>query len=142
MFLKEKRCGTIKGRGCADGRPQRDYMSKEDTSSPTVATEALILSCLIDAIEKRDVATCDIPGAFMQSDMEGDVVMKLEGVMADVILKIDPTKYKKHTILERGKPVVYVKLKKGTLRDLASGAAVLAEPVVAARGVGVCDKPI
>jgi hypothetical protein len=55
----------------------------------------------------------------MQSDMEGDVVMKLEGVMADVILKIDPTKYKKHTILERGKPVVYVKFKKalyGTLQ--------------------------
>jgi hypothetical protein len=119
MFLKEKRCGTIKGRGCADGRPQRDYMSKEDTSSPTVATEALILSCLIDAIEKRHVATCDIPGAFMQLDMEGDVCMKLEGVMAEVITKIDPTKYKKHTTLERGKPVVYVKLKKalyGTLQ--------------------------
>jgi hypothetical protein len=28
MFLKEKCCGTIKGRGCADGRPQRDYMTK------------------------------------------------------------------------------------------------------------------
>jgi hypothetical protein len=27
MFLKEKRGGTIKGRGCAIGRPQRDYMS-------------------------------------------------------------------------------------------------------------------
>ena len=23
MFLKEKRCGTIKGRGCADGRKQQ-----------------------------------------------------------------------------------------------------------------------
>jgi hypothetical protein len=120
MFLKEKRCGKIKGRGCADGRPQRDYMSKEDTSSPNVATEALIISCIIDAIERRDVATCDIPGAFMQSDMEGDVIMKLEGVMADVILKIDPSKYKKHTVLKRGKPVVYVRLKKalyGTLQE-------------------------
>jgi hypothetical protein len=90
MFLKEKRCGTIKGRGCADGGPQRDYMSKEETSSPTVATEALILSCIVDAAEGRDVATCDIPGAFMQSDMKGKVVMKLEGVMAEVIVKIDP----------------------------------------------------
>ena len=52
MFLKEKRCGTIKGRGCADGRSQRGYMTKEETSSPTVATEALILTCVIDAIEK------------------------------------------------------------------------------------------
>jgi hypothetical protein len=44
MFLKEKRCGTIKGRGCADGWKQRDYMTKQETSSPTVATEALLLS--------------------------------------------------------------------------------------------------
>jgi len=28
MFLKEKRDGTIKARGCADGRPQRIYTSK------------------------------------------------------------------------------------------------------------------
>jgi hypothetical protein len=85
MFLKEKRCGKIKGRGCADGRSQREYMSKQKTSSPTVATEVLILTCVIDAIEGRDVATCDIPGAFMQSDMKGKVVMKLEVVMAEVI---------------------------------------------------------
>jgi hypothetical protein len=65
MFFKEKRCGMIKGRGCADGRPQQDYTTKDETSSPTVATEALILTCLIDAIEGRDAATCDIPGAFM-----------------------------------------------------------------------------
>ena len=28
MFLKEKRTGEVKGRGCADGRPQQDYMTK------------------------------------------------------------------------------------------------------------------
>jgi hypothetical protein len=37
MFLKQKRCGKIKGRGCADGRPQRNYTTKEELSSPTVA---------------------------------------------------------------------------------------------------------
>ena len=44
MFIKEKCCGKIKGRGCADGRKQRGCMDKEDTSSPTVSTQALILS--------------------------------------------------------------------------------------------------
>jgi hypothetical protein len=119
MFLKEKRDGLIKGRGCADGRPQREYMTKEETSSPTVATEALLLSCVIDAIEGRDVATCDIPGAFMQSDMKGKVIMKLEGVMAEVILKIDPKKYSKYVAKENGKDVIYVILTKalyGTLQ--------------------------
>ena len=47
MFLQQKRCRIIKGRGCADGRKQRMYMSKEDTSSPTVTTEVLLLSCVI-----------------------------------------------------------------------------------------------
>jgi hypothetical protein len=119
MFLKEKRDGMIKGRGCADGRPQQDYMTKENTSSPTVAPETLLVTCLIDAIEKRDVATLDIPGAFMQSEMEGLVIMKLERVMAEIILKIDPGKYKKFTVHERRKAVVYVKLTKalyGTLQ--------------------------
>ena len=34
MFLKKKRCGRIKGRGCADGRKQRIYKTKEETSAP------------------------------------------------------------------------------------------------------------
>ena len=44
MFLKLKIDEvTIEGRGCADGRKQRDWLSKEDTSSPTVSTEGLML---------------------------------------------------------------------------------------------------
>jgi hypothetical protein len=68
MFLKRKRCGKIKARGCADGRPQREYISKDESSSPTVSIYALMTSCLMDAIEGRKVATCDIPGAFLQAD--------------------------------------------------------------------------
>ena len=73
MFLKQKRCGKIKARGCADGRKQREFISKEKASSPTVATHALMETCLIDAIEGRYVATANIPGAFLQADMDEDV---------------------------------------------------------------------
>ena len=62
MFLKQKRNGTIKGRGCADGRKQRATTTKEEASSLTVAIESVMLSCVIDAKEGRDVATVDIPG--------------------------------------------------------------------------------
>jgi hypothetical protein len=65
MFLKKKRNGIIKGRGCADGRKQREYTSKEDASAPTVTIESVMLSCIIEAEEGRDVATVDIPSAFM-----------------------------------------------------------------------------
>jgi len=39
MFLKGKHTGQIKDRGCVDGRKQRLYMQKEDTTSPTVSIE-------------------------------------------------------------------------------------------------------
>jgi hypothetical protein len=33
MFIKEKRCGMIKGRGCANGRKQEwMYKTKEETN--------------------------------------------------------------------------------------------------------------
>ena len=51
MFLKRKRSGKMKGRGCADGRPQREYITKEESSSPTVSLYALMGSCLMDAID-------------------------------------------------------------------------------------------
>jgi hypothetical protein len=119
MFLKKKRCGRIKGRGCADGRKQRAYMTKEDTSAPTVSTEGLFLSCAIDAKEGRDVATADIPGAFMQADMNEVVHVRLSGDLAKLLVRVDPEKYEKFTVMEGGKEVIYVKLLKalyGTLQ--------------------------
>ena len=119
MFLKEKRTGTIKARGCADGRKQRIYTSKEDASSPTVSIESVFLTSVIDAKEERDVATVDVPGAFMQADMEDTVHMKLEGTMAELLMKIDPDKYQKFARVINGKTVLYVLLKKalyGTLK--------------------------
>ena len=38
LFLKEKRDKNIKGRQGAGGNKQRNYISKEDASSPTFAT--------------------------------------------------------------------------------------------------------
>jgi Reverse transcriptase (RNA-dependent DNA polymerase)/Zinc knuckle len=119
MFLKQKRCGKIKGRGCADGRKQRIYTSKEESTSPTVAIESVMLSCVIDAQEHRDVATADIPGAFMQADMDEIIFMKLHGKMVDLLRMIDNNKYSPYIIMEKNRPVIYVRLAKalyGTLR--------------------------
>ena len=41
---------TIKGRGCTYGRKKRNWISKEDASSPTVSTEGLILSFIIGSM--------------------------------------------------------------------------------------------
>lgn len=120
MFLKEKRCGTVKAQGCADGRKQRLYTPKEEASSPTVSIEAVFLSCLIDAYERHDVGTVDVPGAFMQTDMDELVHVRLTGTMAELLAQLDPTLYRKHITIEKGKQVLYVELKKalyGTLEN-------------------------
>jgi hypothetical protein len=70
MFLKQKRDGNIKGRTVAGGNKQRDYISNEDASSLTVATESVCLACIIDAEEERDVAVVDIPNEFVQTRVE------------------------------------------------------------------------
>jgi hypothetical protein len=119
MFLKKTLCGMIKDQGCANGRKQREHMTKDETSSPTVATKSLMLSCIIDAKERWDVATADIPRAFMQADMEGEVHMKMEGTIAELLVKLDPKLYRKCVQTQHGKSVMCVKLKKalyGTLQ--------------------------
>ena len=68
MFLKRKRSNKIKGRGCADGRPQQECITKEELSLPTVSLYALMGSCLMDVMDGRKVITVNIPGAFLQGD--------------------------------------------------------------------------
>ena len=70
MFLKEKRDQSVKARMCADGRGQRGDWSKQDTTLPTVSTESVFITEVIDAHEGRDVACFDIPGAFLHADSD------------------------------------------------------------------------
>ena len=61
-LFKEKRNGVLKGRTCAYGRPQRNMYEKSQTASPTVSTDALMLSIILEAYEGRNVATADVVG--------------------------------------------------------------------------------
>ena len=103
MFLKRKRSGKMKGRGCADGRPQRDYITKEESSSPTVPLYALMGSCVMDAVDDRKIITVEIPGAFLQGDCSQDEhpgYIIFEGIMVEMICQIDPS-YHKNVIWSR-----------------------------------------
>jgi hypothetical protein len=112
MFLKEKRTGIIQGRGCTDGYKQQSLVTKENASSPTVSLESLLLTCVIDAMERRYVATTDIPGAFMLADMDELVHIRFGGTLVELLVRINHTLYQKHVFIERGKPVFYAKLAK------------------------------
>jgi hypothetical protein len=56
----------------AGGNKQGDYISKKDASSPTVAMESVLMPCIIDAEEQRDVVVVDIPNAFVQTCVENE----------------------------------------------------------------------
>ena len=96
MFLKLKSDEVpIKGRGCIDRSKHQDWISKEDTSPPTMSTEGLMLSCMIDTMEGREVATADIPGAFLHINYhKGDTYIKLAGAMVTLPKEINPEYYK------------------------------------------------
>eukprot|EP00957_Ditylum_brightwellii_P124040 9455439-Ditylum_brightwellii.AAC.1 len=88
MFLKEKRDKKIKGRTCADGRKQRLGVKKKDVDSPTVSIEAVFLSALIDTHKGRYVVTTNIPSAHLNAEMDINMFMMLEGVLAKLLVKV------------------------------------------------------
>jgi hypothetical protein len=90
MFLKRKRNNLLKSRFCANGSIQIRALAAIDPSSPTVSTEALFISAAIDAMEKRDKATVDVEGAYLHCKMVGEVFMRIDRVIADILLRIDP----------------------------------------------------
>ena len=108
MLLTEKKNGDIKGRQVYNGKPTRDWISREDKASPTVATEALLLTAMIDSVENRDVMSADIPNAFIQAKLEKKqdeerVIMKITGKLVDWLVELSPETYQSYVVEERGK---------------------------------------
>jgi len=55
----------------------------------------MMLSYEIDTKENRYVIVSDIPGAFLHADMDNYVHIFLEGTVGEMIVKLDPTIYRK-----------------------------------------------
>jgi hypothetical protein len=116
MLLTEKKDGTIKGRCVYNGKPTREWLDKEDAASPTVATESIMLTATIDAKEQRDIMTADVPNAFIQTKLPegkaGDerVIMKITGVLVNLIVDIASEIYGPYVVVEKGKRVLYVQV--------------------------------
>jgi len=79
----------------------------------------VFLTAVIDALEGRKVAIFDVPGAFMQVDMDELVHVRFTGKMVKLLLQIDQDMYEPCVVEEPGEKVMYVELLKalyGTLR--------------------------
>jgi hypothetical protein len=71
-----------------DDSVQRDLYTKEETSSPTISTDALTMSIMIDAMERRDVATADVAGAYLHAKMRDFALLKMEGQSVDILCDV------------------------------------------------------
>ena len=147
IFLVEKKSGKVKARHCANGSVQRKWMDEDKTSSPTVMTESVLLTATIDAEEGRDVATMDIPNAFIQTEVEetdedGDrIIMKIRGAMVDMLLEIDPDQYAPYVMYENGQKVLYVHIIRAIYGMLLSAILFYKKFRKAVEGIGYQINP-
>jgi hypothetical protein len=96
MFIGQKRTGETKARMVAGGNTQRGHVTKEESSSPTVSTKAVLLTLIVDAHEGRDVAIIVIPNAFIQTqvdDAKDCVIIRITGLIVDWLVKVAPKVY-------------------------------------------------
>ena len=89
-FIDFKRSGKVKGRTVANGSVQRLYIPKEEASSPTVSTESVLMVSVINAMEERVVAVCNVSGAFLQAYMDDFVLVVFENKMVELIVETEP----------------------------------------------------
>ncbi len=80
------------------GNKQCDYITKEDVSLPTLTAKAVMLTCVIDAQEDRDIVVVDIPNAFVQTvvneeDADNCVIVCIRGPLVDILVAIAPDSY-------------------------------------------------
>lgn len=124
IFICEKRDGTIKARACANGSSQRPYTTKDEAASPTVATDAILMTSVMDAKRYADIMTVDIPNAFVQTSVpQGDekTIMKIRGQLVDILLELFPGVYDEYVVYnESDAKCLYVEMLKALYGMLKS----------------------
>ncbi len=82
---------------------------------PTVSTESIFITAMIMAKDnkKRQVRCYDIPGSFINTDVDKDVLMVLKGELAEMMVQIVPQVYWKYVMVDKkGTKVLYMKLQR------------------------------
>ena len=67
MFIIKKHTCETKASSVGGRNKQQGNLTKEDSSLPTVATKSVLLTSIVNAAKKRDVAIIDISNVFIQT---------------------------------------------------------------------------
>ena len=96
---------------------QRAWIQKEEIWITTAYMESIMLASVMDTKEDRDVATKDITNLFIQTPIyrkpgEEKIIMKIKGVLVNMLVQTDPEKYGPNVVYEKGKKVLYLEVLK------------------------------
>ena len=131
MFFTKERFGEIKARACTNGSTQQSHIAKEEATALTVTSEAIFIQGTIFANEGRDIAMCDISVTLLQADNPDYVLMRLDGILAELMVQVAPALYRNYfTTNATGKPVLYVQLEKAVY-DMMKSALLFYQKLVA-----------
>ena len=102
-------------------------MNKEESASPTVATDSLFHTMIFDAKERRDIMTADAPNAFTQTEIdqqdgEDKTVMKIAGVLVDILVEDSPDIYAEHVACENNEKTLCIEVLRATHSVLISAS--------------------
>ena len=76
---------------------------------PTVSTKSVFIMAAIAASEMRKVRCYDTPSAFVNTDVDENVLMVLKGELAEMMMQIAPQTYQKYvTVDKKGTPIPYI----------------------------------
>jgi hypothetical protein len=92
--------------------------------------------------ENRDVATCNIPGAFLQENNPEYVLMRLNRILAELMVQVAPSLYQKYvTSNAKGKPILYVQLEKAVYGMMKSALLFYRKLVADLKSLGYKINP-
>jgi hypothetical protein len=115
MNIVKKRDGSVCTHACMDGSKEslEPGYKKKDGASPMVATDSKLICATINDHKGGDVATINIPGAFLNECNDRDTIMLLKGHLAKLMVQVDTHLYCKYIIHDKkNQPLLYVKLTK------------------------------
>ena len=79
-----------------NGKPTWDWISPEESTSPTVSLESIIITKVTDAHEERDEMPSDVPNALIKTEITNGnelVIMNVIGVLAYLLVEMSHEVY-------------------------------------------------
>ena len=82
------------------------HIDHDDVASPRAASDAIIITGMIEAKQVRDVMIKDTPNAFVHKPVPQDkgnerIIIKIWGSLVDILCKISPEIYKPYVRFDK-----------------------------------------